>query len=385
MDKVKKENLLYTVFYGFLAAFLIFLFVFNGTLDYVKPGDQKVGVEYEKARAKKIISDTRGPDPDMPEIQIGIQTIEFEVLTGEDTGKTVTVKNFVTRTDNKPAREGTVMILASFDHFITATVENYNRDYAVYALAAFFVLLVVLLGKKTGFKSILSLAFTLICVVFLFIPLMIKGVSPVIAAMIVVLLSTAVTFIFISGFNKKTYIAALGCILCTCIAGLISYIVGAVANISTLNTPEAENLIFVATKTSLHIHDLLFAGILIASVGAVMDTSMSITSAVFEMRELNPELSAKRLLKSGMNVGRDVMGTMTNTLVLAFAGSSVNIFVIYYMYQLQYAQLINLDLIVIQLLQGLCGSIGVVLSIPVCALLASGTVRIKRRKRVKAG
>lgn len=374
MDKIKRDNILYTIFYSFLAAFLVFLLVFNNVINFEKPGDQKVGVKYEKARAMRILSDTRGPDPDMPDIQIGIQTIEFKVLTGSYAGKIITAKNFISRTDNKPAKVGTVMLLATYDRFATATVENYNRDYIVYALSLIFVLLVALLGKKTGMKSIVSLAFTLICVLFLFIPMIIKGVPPVIAAMLVVMLSTSVTFIFVSGFGKKTYIAAAGCIICTFIAGLVSFIVGRISNISTLNTPEAEDLIFVATHTSLRIHDLLFAGILIASVGAIMDTAMSITSSVLEMKELNPKITRAQLLKSGMNVGRDVMGTMTNTLILAFAGSSINIFVIYYMYQLPYVQLINIDLIVIQMIQGLSGSIGVVLSIPVCALLASGSV-----------
>ena len=127
---------------------------------------------------------------------------------------------------------------------------------------------------------------------------------------------------------------------------------------------------FISKDTKLQIHHLFFAGIIFATLGAVTDTSMSITSAIVELQEVNPNMSSRELYRSGMNIGRDVMGTMADTLILAFTGSSINLFVMFYMYQYKYAYLINMQSLVVELIQGLSGSIAVVLSVPVSALLA---------------
>ena len=100
-------------------------------------------------------------------------------------------------------------------------------------------------------------------------------------------------------------------------AGVIAYATGAISHISTLNESEAELLLFISDSTALRVKDLLFAGILIAALGAVMDTAMSIASSLTEMKSIDPTLTQKQLWRSGMNVGKDIMGTMTNTLILA--------------------------------------------------------------------
>ena len=310
-------------------------------------------------------------DPEFPDIQIGIQTLQMTILTGENKGKAFTAKNFVGRVDNKPAVVGTVMIVSSYDGFASGMIVNYDRSPMLYALGALFFVLVVLFGRKKGLASMMSLGFTLVCVIFLFIPLLLRGVNPILASVVVVVLSTAVTLLSLNGWCKKTIIAGISCVICTALAGLIAYGAGAWYNISSLNTPETENLLFIVQETALSIYDVLFAGIIIAASGAIMDTTMSIASALQEIKEYSPNVSRMALLKSGMNIGRDVMGTMTNTLILAFTGSSINTVLIIFMYRLPYYQMINLELLVVEILRGLSGSIAVVLSIPVTALLCA--------------
>lgn len=116
---------------------------------------------------------------------------------------------------------------------------------------------------------------------------------------------------------------------------------------------------------------LLFSGFLISSLGAVMDVAMSISSAISEICEQNPALSKKELFRSGMRVGRDMMGTDSNTLILAFAGSNISMLVLDYAYNLPYQQIINSNNIGIAIMQGLSGSFGIVLSVPVTVLLAA--------------
>jgi uncharacterized membrane protein len=148
------------------------------------------------------------------------------------------------------------------------------------------------------------------------------------------------------------------------------------AHLSGFNVEEAETLIVIASHTNMKVGDLLFAGILIAALGAVMDVAMSIASSIHEVAETNPQLTPKKLFTSGLNVGRDLMGTMANTLILAFTGSSLNSLILIYSYQVDYHQLMNMNLIGIAIIQGMSGSIAIILTVPIVALLASRLIPV---------
>ncbi len=368
---IKRKKIELALWSAFLLLFFVFLYFFNATLEYQKPADAEIGITYEKARVVSVDKEELGPDPDFNFIQIGKQWLTLEILTGENAGRSTTAINYIERINNKPAVVGTNMIISSYDGFVTTTIVNYNRESTVYLLLFVFLAVVLFFGRMKGLKSIASLVFTLICVFFLFIPMVVRGVEPVLAAVIIVILSTGVTLMALNGWCKKTLIAAASCICCTLLSGLIGYLAGNTSHISTMNTGEAELLLFISNDTALRVQDLLFAGILIASLGAVMDTSMSIASALAEMKDIDSSLTTKQLFRSGMNVGKDVMGTMTNTLILAFTGSSINTLFVYYMYALPYIGFINLDLIAVEIIKGLSGSIAVVMSVPVTTMFAS--------------
>ncbi|MDR2671484.1 MAG: YibE/F family protein [Oscillospiraceae bacterium] len=353
-----------------IGVFLLFLLVFNLTLRFQRPADIEAGIAYTKARVIGIESDTIQPDPDFPDIRIGRQDLVLEITEGAHKGRIIRTYNLVERIINNPAQIGTRFILSSYDDFITALVVDYDREAILYGLAALFVAAVVLLGRRKGVHSLLALLFTLVCILFFFIPLIVVGVDPIAAAMLVVAVSSVVTLWMLNGWSPKTISAVVGCVACTFLAGLVAFLFGAAARITTMNTPEAETLLFVARGTHLSFRHLLFAGVLFSSLGAITDTAMSISSSIFEMRALNPQLPRAQLFRSGMNIGRDVMGTMTDTLILAFTGGSINTLVIFYMYALPYMRLINMQLLVVEVLRGLSSSVAVVASIPVTALLA---------------
>ena len=363
-----------------IVLYVLFLIFFNRTLEYPKPGDALEGIEYATGRVVAIENDTLAPDPAFPYIEIGRQNLTLELEGGKYGGRTVTALNFIERGMNTPAKIGTRMVLSSYDGFFTTLVVDYNREPVIYTLLAVFLGLVIWFGRMKGAKSIFSLGFTLTSIIFLFIPMTVRGVNAIVAASIVVVLSTAVSLLCLNGWSRKSIISGISCALCTFAAGMTAFIAGTAAHINTLNTAESELLLFVSQGTKLQIHHLLFAGILFAALGAVMDTSVSITSAVAELKEVNPKMSPKELFRSGMNIGHDVMGTMTDTLILAFTGSSINLFVMFYMYQYQYTYLINMQALVVEFIQGLSGSIAVILSIPVSALLASRFITAEKRR-----
>lgn len=198
-----------------------------------------------------------------------------------------------------------------------------------------------------------------------------KGYSPFLASIIIVILTTIVTMYLIGGISKKTISSALGTIIGVIISGIFAYVFGFFANISGYNVSDIEELLYIANISNIKISQLLFAGILISSLGAVMDVAMSISSTINEIHVKNPTLTSHELFKSGMNVGRDMMGTMSNTLILAFTGGSLTTLIILYSYNMPYNQMINMYSIGIEIMQGISGSIAIILTVPLVSFIAS--------------
>ena len=355
----------------FIVGYIVLIAGFNGTLKFEKPADYPQGLEYAKAEVVSVVEQDMGEDPDYNYIRIGKQKLELRIISGEYKGKIIETTNFVTRTTQLEGKAGTRYIVGSYDGFITSNIMSCERSSLVVLLVIVFIAMVILFGKNKGVASVAALIVTLLNVVFMFIPMLINGVPAILAAIIVVLLSTFYTMAVLNGFCIKSYIATFCCTACTAFAGFLAWLVNVIWGVSTLNTSEVEDLLFVTENTGFRIDNLLTAGILIASMGAVMDTCMSIVSSLFELKLQNPKMTVKQLSQSGMNIGRDIMGTMTNTLILAFAGSSINLVMIYYMYCMPVISLLNTDFIIVEIVKGIISSMAVVISIPVATFMTS--------------
>ena len=197
----------------------------------------------------------------------------------------------------------------------------------VYLLLAFTPL--VLFGGFKGIKAVITLGLTGLAVVKILLPLILQGKNPILVSVPVCAGIIAVTLIIISGFNKKTFSAIFGTTGGVLIAGGVAYFVGSVAKLTGLGNDEAQMLMFLPQQVNFDFKGLLFSGIILGALGAIMDVGMSIASAMHEIEAANPEISNKDLIKSGMNVGRDIMGTMSNTLILAYAGGSLHLMLLY--------------------------------------------------------
>lgn len=362
----------------FILLYTGLLWAYNGSLEFARPGDYPEGIEYAKATVSEVVESDVGQDPDYSYIRIGKQTLKLEINSGPHKGTTVQVLNFVTRTTPLEGTVGTRYILGSYDGFITANIMSYERSGLLVLLLAAFLGMVILYGRKKGLAAVAALVVTLLNVVFLFIPMLINGVPAIPAAILVVLLSTLYTMVVLNGLCKKSLIATACCTLCTAFAGVLAWLVGRFGGISTLNTPEVENLLFITENTKFRIDNLLTAGILISSMGAVMDTCMSIVSSLYELRDQNPAITPKQLRKSGMNIGKDIMGTMTNTLILAFLGSGFTLMIYLYSLNLPFHELMSSSYLSLELISGVASAIGVILSVPLTAIL--GALLFGRRK-----
>ncbi len=330
---------------------------------------------FAAARVTQVLEDYAQEDTWTEGRRIGQQLLELEILSGEFRGETLEAVNYLSAYSNVDCREGTrVIVRLDIDEAgepYVVSVPNYDRGILLAGLVAVFVLLLVVIGGKKGAMAVLGLAYTVACIWFVLVPLVLRGAPPVLAAVGIVALTTAASLVLLTGFSKKTLCATLGCVGGVAAAGLFAWIAGLISPLNGFNMSEAEELVLRAYDARLHISGLLVSGILIASLGAVMDVAMSIASACNELWELNPGLTRAELFRSGMNIGRDAMGTMANTLILAFAGASMNMLILCQAYGYPLLQVANTDAIVIELIRGVAGSVGIVLTVPLVSLLSA--------------
>lgn len=330
---------------------------------------------YVSARVAEVVYDDAEPDQDRAEgRRIGKQELNIQILSGEHKGEILPLTNYLSALSNVDVKEGTriiVHMVTNQDGSYYPMMLNYDRGLVLGGVVLLFAALLVAIGGKKGLKALLGLLFTLICLWFLMIPLMLRGFSPIGATILLVVITTAASLVILDGFSRKALTAILGCVAGVSVAGLAAAITGIITPLSGYNMGEAETLMMFATDSGMTISGFMVCGVLIASLGAVMDVSMSIASSIHELRTLNPQLSARKLFASGMNIGRDAMGTMANTLILAFAGSSLNMLVLTFSYRIPFLQLINSDFIVVEILQSVAGSLGIILTVPVVAAIGA--------------
>ncbi|WP_195430542.1 YibE/F family protein [Clostridium sp. D46t1_190503_E9] len=328
-------------------------------------------MKYYNAVVTEILSEDLTKDPYIEDVEVGFQKIVVKISSKPYSGNTFEIENPISRLYNLKVKEGTKVIVGVIekDGSTQMNLYSYDRSNMIYLLISVFILSVVIIGGFKGLKSLVALIFTLICCIYLMVPLMLGGINPILSGILMSILSITVTLILVSGFNKKTLTAILGTVSGVIIAGLIAYIFGSLTKLSGLNMSEAESLAYIAEDTGLKLKGIMFTGILVATLGAVMDIAMSIASSIFEIHKVNDKISFNELFKSAMNIGKDTIGTMTNTLILAFAGGSLSILILVFSANMPFNKLINLDLLGIEIIQGLSGSIGIVLAVPITAFI----------------
>ena len=329
--------------------------------------------EYENAVVTNVLSDTTFADPTADNALRGEQLLLAEVKTGRYKGETLQVNNYVGPLYGGSVEVGdgvTLLISTYSDGSHTATVYEYNRTSMLVIIALAFVLVTVLVGGKVGAKSLVALAITLACLFWLLIPLLIKGAPTLLTVFLVCAYITVVTMVILSGTGRKSVCAMLGTV--AGIALLFGLLAQKLARISGMRLADVEPLLQLRqTGTPIGLQGLLVGGIVISALGAVMDVAMSIASALTEVHTIAPQMNAKELFRSGMNIGRDMVGTMTNTLILAFLGSGFALVIYLYSLSLSPHQLLSSSYFAIEVVSGISSSIGVILSVPLTALISS--------------
>lgn len=307
-------------------------------------------------------------------IYLGSQKLSVSVEWEEGDKEVIEVTNYLTKTHNVLAKVNTDLIInADMPKEVEAYYTVYNYDRSIPTLSCIIVLAaaVICVGKGKGIKSIAGLLYSMFLILYLLIPSVFSGYSPIGMSILCAVLSTAVTLLLLNGESKKTYAAILSTIAGVICSLILFLIMSLLLHLDGFSTAEAEDLLLIQQSTGLQIKDVLFAGILISSLGAIMDVGMSVVSALYELRHHNKQLSAKELFTSGIEIGKDMIGTMTNTLILAFTGSAFVTLLVFQSYQVQMNQLLNSNYLSIEIAQGVCGTFGIVLTVPIASAVAA--------------
>lgn len=350
-----------------LLALLVVVTIFINQVERV-PLVVREGQTFEKGIVTEILQDNLQPDGS----RTGEQVVMVHMTTGVRAGqemRTTSSSGYLFGAGCTVGMKVVVLQSVAGESIIT-TVYAQDRGGVIYLFAALYLLVLCLVGGKQGIKGALGLVFTFLCILFVYLPLVYRGFSPFWVAVLVCVVTTVVTLYLIGGPTKKTLVAAGGTIAGVIIAGVAATLFSMASGISGWNVSDIESLLTLWNVADIQVGGLLFSGLLISSLGAVMDVAMSIGSAIGEIHAQNPAISSRDLFRAGIHVGRDMMGTDSNTLILAFAGGSVSMLLLDYAYDLPYLQIINSNNIGIAIMQGLSGSFGIVLAVPITVLLA---------------
>lgn len=340
------------------------------------------GTEYEVGQVMGILSNDTVVDEATEGIWRGSMDLQVKILTGRYAGQSAYTTNYFSSLYNVRVTQGdkvSIRIDTNDRGEYQVSIYNYYRVPQIIGCLVFFVLMLILIGGKKGAKSAAGLIFTMICVIWVLLPLALKGYSPLMVTILIILVCNFVTFYLVDGIQVKTVAATAGSICGVLVGAGFAMLAQALMSVTTYQMDEAETLLLMKSTTSLEVRHLFLCGILIACMGAVMDVSMSIASALAEIHSVDPRMGKKELFRSGMNIGRDAMGTMSNTLILAFAGNSLNMMLMIYSNGVSFQQLMNTDFVAIEVIRSVAGSIGIICTVPLVAFISA--VIFGRRSR----
>lgn len=357
------------------ALFALFLYRYN-QIDRVGLYDTE-GKTFEKAEVVDIIKDNETESGN----QIGDQVVSLKLLSGDYKGNTVEAVSSSSYLYGAHCEVGMRVIaeVNESDDTLYVTVYSQDRTWMLYAIVLLFLITLCIIGGRQGLNSAVALVFTFVCIVFLFLPMIYRGISPIFAAVVVAVLTTFVTMYLIGGLSSKSVTSMIGTVAGVGISAVLAVLFGRLTGISGYNVSDIEQLEYVGQMTDVRIGELLYAGILISALGAVMDVAMSVASTISEIHYRNPELSRKELFTSGIRVGKDMMGTMSNTLILAFTGSSINTLVFMYVYGYTSTQITNMYSIGIEVIQGISSTMGVILTVPIVSVICAWHLKARKK------
>lgn len=266
-----------------------------------------------------------------------------------------------------PYRAGeSVFVSFNFDENLEPVwfLVDHLREVPIIALVLVFFALLIWFGRRKGVNTVISLILTCLAIFLVMIPAIIKGINIYLVTFIVCTFIIVMTLCIVIGVGPKSVAAAAGCICGVGFAGLITIGMQDILYISGLLNEESHFVMYINPEIPIDLRGVIFAAIVVGALGATMDVAMSIASSLDEILYHKPKITDRELIRSGLNIGQDIMGTMANTLVLAYVGSSLNLILLLLAYNQTMGAIINREQIAVEVLQSIAGSIGILLTVP---------------------
>lgn len=248
---------------------------------------------------------------------------------------------------------------------------EYVRTDGLLGLGLFFFFCLVLFGRAKGVNTILSLVLTCWAIFGVFIPMILTGRNIYLWAVLVCVYVVVMTLLIVSGPNRKSLAASAGCLGGILVTGLLTVWMDRALHLTGMVDDESMYLMSLNPANPLDLKGVIFGGIIIGAMGATMDVAISIASSLEEIRRQAAAPSFRLLLRAGFSIGRDIMGTMSNTLVLAYIGSSLSVVLLLTAYNNSLLGLLNREMLVVEMLQTLVGSLGILFTIPLTSLVSA--------------
>ncbi len=316
------------------------------------------------------------------------QLVTVKVLTGNFKGTERLIENMLT---GNPAYDinltkGDKVVLHVEPNSDTITtpedvdffIADIKRDNQIFIFTGIFFILLLLIGRKKGLTSIISIISTIALIFFMLLPMILSGFCPIASAVLTGILSTVITIYLVGGLNSKSSSAIIGTSISLIFAGALSMLAIYFAHLTGF--AGEENMFLYTARPDLSFTGILSASMIISALGALMDTAVSIASTVNEIFETDKSLSVKQLFKSGMNVGRDIIGTMSNTLILVYLGSSLTLVLL--SSNIDMNKFFNLNQVATEILSALTGSIAILFCVPITAIIAAYLIK-KQQDKIK--
>lgn len=356
-------------------------------LAILSTGYQEIYREAEQCVAKVIQTD-ESKIIDTGLVRSGEQRCQLEIVSGKFKGRTAEGVNMLNGSleQDKLFREGDraqVVVSYNADEILMVTMIDHDRIPMELVMGAIFILFLILFAGRTGVRAVLSFFLTVLAIWKLLVPLYLKGYNPIWIGLVFTLLLSVLIIALVYGFDRRCISAVSGTflgILVTCLLGSLFtdlfQIHGAVMSSS-------ESLLYAGYQ-DLNLTRIFMASIFIGASGALMDLSVDITSAVHEVVEKRPDIGWKEAVRSGMNVGRSAMGTMTTTLLLAYSGGYIALLMVFMAQGTPLVNILNYKHVAAEMVHTVIGSFGLVTVAPFTALCA-GVLLSQKKKDLEEG
>ncbi len=307
-------------------------------------------------------------------IKQGSQDVTLEVLTGKFKGQVLECANFL-RGDlqlDTPLEVGQVaiVVLREIGGELEGRVIDFDRQGTIILFVAGFSALLIVLSGWQGIRVLVALIFTGALILSVLLPLILQGYNAVVVTLFISVIATVVTLFLVAGFATKAVVAMVGASAGVLIAGVLG-----IAGTQLMNLPGVisgfEEMLYFSGQIHLNLRHMFYSGIIIASLGAVIDQSIGVASAQHEVKLRKSDATFRELWESGMAVGRDVMGTMATAVIMVFVGSAMAMMLLFLAKSTPLPRMINYNFVASEILYAICGSIGLVSTTPVTALVGA--------------